>query len=261
MGPDIPSGYASGVCGIESGECWAECDAAAEGREPQVEDETNEDRKPRRMADPMRPTRREIEEHEITHIPYRNWCWACVQGRGKATPHRRSKESGSIPELHLDFMFLGPKDEPGGTIPCLVVKETSSKVCMATMVPSKSVDQFVVKRVVAFLTEVGCLHGDVIVKSDENAIKCVVEEVGKHRAAAGGGKWIVEHSPVGASASNGSVERAIQSVEAQVRVLKLALEHRYKVELPAKHAMIPWMIEYAAFLLNRFEVGHDGKTA
>ena len=72
---------------------------------------------------------------------------------------------------------------------------------------------------------------------------------------------MVEYSPVGASAPNGVIERAIQSVQAQVRVLKLALENRYKVELPVKHVLIPWMIEYAAFLLNRCEVGHDGKTA
>ncbi len=56
----------------------------------------------------------------------------------------------------------------------------------------------------------------------------------------------MENSPVDASASNGSFERAIQSVQAQIRVLKLALGHRCKIELPTKHKMIPWMIEYAA---------------
>ena len=50
-------------------------------------------------------------------------------------------------------------------------------------------------------------------------------------------------------------------MEAQVRVLKPAMENRYKVELPVKHVMVPWIIEYAAFLLNRFAVGHDDKTA
>ena len=57
------------------------------------------------------------------------------------------------------------------------------------------------------------------------------------------------------------VERAIQSVEGQVRVLKVALEERWKVKVPAASAVIPWLMEYAAYLLNRFEVGHDGKTA
>ena len=32
------------------------------------------------------------------------------------------------------------------------------------------------------------------------------------------------------------------------------------VEIPALHPIIPWMIEYAALLINRFEVGKDGKT-
>ncbi len=68
----------------------------------------------------------------------------------------------------------------------MVAKEMNSKMCMATMVPSKSVDQFVVKRVIAFLAEVGCLHGDAIVKSEqEPATKRLVEEIGRHRAAAG----------------------------------------------------------------------------
>ena len=52
--------------------------------------------------------------------------------------------------------------------------------------------------------------------------------------------------PGRASASNGGVERGTQSVEAQVRVLKLAVGNRCKVELPVKHVLAPWIIEYAA---------------
>ena len=29
----------------------------------------------------------------------------------------------------------------------------------------------------------------------------------------------------------------------------------------ALNTVVPWIVEYAAHLLNRFEVGHDGKTA
>ena len=31
--------------------------------------------------------------------------------------------------------------------------------------------------------------------------------------------------------------------------------------LPARHCVIPWLVEYAAYLLNSFDVGQDGKTA
>ena len=47
---------------------------------------------------------------------------------------------------------------------------------------------------------------------------------------------------------------------AQVRVLKFVLEKRWRIQIPHRHSVIPWVVEYAAFLLNRYEVGHDGKT-
>jgi hypothetical protein len=225
-----------------------------------TDDEPEEARRPRRMADPTKPSAREVEEHRLTHLPYRSWCWACVRGRGKNAAHTKLKEEKSVPEIHFDYMFVGMKDEPGEVLTCLVAREALSKMMLAMVVPSKSPSSFVVKRVLAFLDEVGCTHNDVTVKSDQEAsINSLVDEIG--RARGGGGKWMKEHSPVGASASNGVVERAIQSVQAQVRVLKLALEDKWKAEIPTQHAIMPWMVEYAAFLLNRFEVGHDGKTS
>ena len=133
---------------------------------------------------------------------------------------------------------------------------------MAAAVPSKSTGAYIAKRVMAFLEEIGCEYHDLIAKSDqEPAITSLLDEVARHRAAGGGGEFIMERSPVASSASNGVVERAIQSVEGQTRVLKLALESRWNLQIPAKHPAVPWLVEYAAFLLNRFEVGHDGKTA
>ena len=60
---------------------------------------------------------------------------------------------------------------------------------------------------------------------------------------------------------NAFVERTIQSVQHQVRVLKLTLEDKWKTKIPHKHSVVAWIIKYSAFLLNRFEVGHDSKTA
>ena len=33
---------------------------------------------PRKLLDPKLPTRQEVEEHCLTHLPYRNWCSSCV---------------------------------------------------------------------------------------------------------------------------------------------------------------------------------------
>ena len=89
----------------------------------------------------------------------------------------------------------------------------------------------------------------------------VVTEVGRVRAAAGGGRYIVETIPVGSSASNGIVERAIRSVQQQVRVMRSAVEERTGAKLTPRHPIMTWMVENANYLLNRYEVGHDGKTA
>ena len=104
--------------------------------------------------------------------------------------------------------------------------------------------------------------GTLIVKTyQEPAVMAIMEEAGRLRSADGGGKYIIEQSPVNSRGSNGMVERAIRSVEHQVKVMKDALEYRWSSKLGAKHSIVPWMIEYAAVLLNRFEVSKDGKTA
>ena len=76
-----------------------------------------------------------------------------------------------------------------------------------------------------------CLHGDLIVSShQEPAIASLVNEIGRPRQAAGGGKFVVEASLVGSSGSNGRVERSIQSAQDQVRVMRLSLQDCWKVD-------------------------------
>ena len=74
-------------------------------------------------------------------------------------------------------------------------------------------------------------------------------------------RYVVEYSPVGASQSNGMIERAIQSVSGQTRVLLSALEEKWGCSIPYDHPPICCIVEYASVLLNRFKVGVDGRTA
>ena len=99
-------------------------------------------------------------------------------------------------------------------------------------------------------------------KSDqEPALRSIVEDVGRLKVSDGSGRYVVEYSPVGASQSNGMIERAIQSVSGQTRVLLGALEEKWGCSIPYDHPLICYIVEYAGVLLNRFEVGVDGRTA
>ena len=56
----------------------------AEGVEIDSEGEgQNGEREVKKMNSPMKPSREEVETHNSTHLPYRNWCRHCVRGRGK----------------------------------------------------------------------------------------------------------------------------------------------------------------------------------
>ena len=246
----------------KSGEARREIGNAEEEAEYiEGEEVDNGKREVVKMADPTLPSVAEVEEHNVTHLPFRNWCRHCIRGRGKEMPHKKGRQEVMIPEISMDFCFLG--DEDGSkTMATMVARDRTTRMTLASAVPSKSTGTFIAKRIVAFMREIGCEQGDVIVKSDqEPAVQAIITAVGKTRAAAGGGRMVVEASPVGQSASNGIAERAIGSVGAQMRVIRSALQERWGVKLEGEHPIFTWMAEYAAVLLNRFEVGQDGKTS
>ena len=236
-----------------------ECGVCGEAYEDDVE---HGKRETLRVQDPKEPSAEERENHMKTHLPYRSWCRHCVRGRGKQFPHRRSDDPPHGHEMHFYFCFLGREGEPHKTITILVAKDRATKMLMATSLPSKTTGTFTAKRVMAFIKECGSEFGDMVHKADqEEVLDKILKDVGRLRAAGGGGRFVPENSPVGASQSNGVIERGVQSVGGQTRVILDAVESKYGVVIPYSHPILFYIIEYAAFLLNRFEVGRDGKTA
>ena len=207
-------------------------------------------RNPRKLQDPKLPSKKEVEDHNLAgHMPYRSWCTFCVMGKGKAAPHYKQDRDDGLPELHIDYCFMATENKPLAT--SLVAKETTSKMVMATVVPMKGASiEFPVKRCLGFPKEIGLENADVVLKSDqENSIMDVLNNVARRRQAdsklehfegrgpqtAGPrqGRAIPEASPTGSSGSNGVIERTVQAIEGQVRTLKLALESRIGVGIPA----------------------------
>ena len=105
-----------------------------------------------------------------------------------------------------------------------------------------------------------------IIKSDqEPAIRKLLEAVKNERAEEINiekkVEIVPEKSPVAESKANGEVERYVQTVPGQVRTLKMSLETRYKMKIEEGHNVLPWLVMYAAMLLNICSVGEDGRTA
>ena len=102
------------------------------------------------------------------------------------------------------------------------------------------------------------VHLDSMFMGDEKEGKTLAFLVARERETRAVLSTVV---PVGSSKSNGIVERAIQSVQGMIRTIRSDIEGRWGVKIDATHSIWPWIAEHAGFLLMRFEVGRDGKTA
>lgn len=75
-----------------------------------MDGEANPERRPtERLADPKKPSEAEVRQHEITCLPYRSSCWACMHGRGKNKPHRTQRNERGLQDIHFDFVPWGPR--------------------------------------------------------------------------------------------------------------------------------------------------------
>ncbi len=142
--------------GEGEGEPEGEGEGEGEG-EPEIEGEGEKEPEVRIMRDLGMPTRKEVQEHRIFHIPYRSWCPHCVRGRGKEDHHRKVDRSDQVHSLiSIDYAFTNGKRKEdvdidneirdGGAV--LIVHDARSKTTYAHPVPAKGPgDGWVIEKV------------------------------------------------------------------------------------------------------------------
>ena len=218
----------------------------------------------RRRRNPEDPTPEERELHMAKgHLPYRNWCPICVEGRGREDPHyeqtKIDRERGHA-TVCMDYAELGGaknQQDRSDVRKILVGRDRWTKMIFGHLVKRKGVgDDLIVKKVLKSISETG--HVKVVVKTDgEPAIVQLQEEIIKQRTQ----DTLAENPPAYDPQANGEAERAVQELKAQLRVIKLSLENRIKAKIPETSAMLEWMIPHASDCINRYLVGKDGRTA
>ena len=72
---------------------------------------------------------------------------------------------------------------------------------------------------------------------------------------------IEEESPVGDHQANGEIENAIKELEKQISVLKDSVKRKMQGVIKDDHPVMAWIPQHAGFLLSRFQVSKEGKTA
>ena len=104
----------------------------------------------------------------------------------------------------------------------------------------------------------GQSNGHLEVCDNEPAILALAQEIRRLRRE--DSITIFEHLEEGEKQSNHLAKGSANIVKGLIRTLKSSTETNLRTEIGPSHPLIPWIIEHAAQLKNRYMVGADGRT-
>ncbi len=236
---------------------------------------------------PVRPPPAVVEEHRVTHIPYRNWCDECARGRGLGEQRgRHVGRAHEIPRVGIDYWYITtgslkqrnelideyPLTSKGDAaleearkqrdiMKCLIVRCHESKAIFAHAIPVKGDDEDhdvadLIASDVAFMGHVRLLlksdNEPALLKLAEAALLKIRCQVQKDESPV---KSVSsEQAAKYEIASNGGTECGIRAVRGLFRTLKLCTEKRIGQEIPPTHPLSAWLIGHVCLLLNALQV-------
>ena len=147
-----------------------------------------EGRVPNTLPTPSLPSAKEVAEHNLTHVPYRNWCPVCVAAAGREDAHRRGAmdEEGEMtcPTIGFDYAFWGEgakrvedMDRKAGDVTGIILKDFKTGSLWAhTALVKGPTDEWLMRQLAADIEETG--YGDIRLKSDgEPSTKAVQKAI------------------------------------------------------------------------------------
>ena len=195
---------------------------AGENAEQETEDRSAV--KPKMLKVPGEPSENERRLHELTHLPYRDWCEHCVKLKGRQSHAVKKKKNDRQPVIQIDFSFMATENDlPKRTI--LNATDVQTGYSMAVVLPSKgSVEKYAVAELRNFVFEIGRTFG--IVQYDKEApLKTMARDLCK---VVGG--MSMRSAPTGHSQSQGSVGNAQRTLYGQLRTLHCCLKWKCPLE-------------------------------
>ncbi len=91
----------------ESSRTLAPVEDELEEGDVHVETESEEEADELKHAkDIARSSHGTVEQHRVTHVPYRSWCKQCVMGRGVGKPHATVTGESSVPIVGMNYFYM-----------------------------------------------------------------------------------------------------------------------------------------------------------
>ncbi|CAL1141687.1 unnamed protein product [Cladocopium goreaui] len=207
---------------------------------------------------PAQPTVQERKLHEVTHVPFKPWCAACVQSKSRPNHQRPTPpdemSQRTYPTIQCDFYVVS------GNLNVLIMVDVWTKY--VGVEPLRNKLQSVVGAAVAkFLGELG-YYDKVELAFDNEPVLAAGMRVAQNIRAAQGLVTVLQPGQMYGKARTALAERSIQTVRAQGKCLMTFLEEKMRVCFPPDHVLRGWSVLHGAWLLNRYHVSSStGTTA
>ena len=163
----------------------------------------------------------------MTHLPYQAWCPHCVAGKAPNEAHRKQAteesniiEPGEVPIIGIYFWFMSDEENEKGQNPLIIMVDKQTKCHVSYPVESKSVSDWIVRRLCDDMETWGYMGEDVIIRCDgEPAIRLIRQSVDLFRK----GKTVPEDIPPGEHEQIGFVEAMVKSTINQFNTFRSSL--------------------------------------
>ena len=235
---------------------------AAHGAEVRLRGEL--ERQPVAQSKPEEPSQAEVENHALTHEPFKPWCSLCTQYRARQDQHSASHhESVGHSVVSFDFGYCSRMDGEVDKQTCLFVHDRATKMMAAIPTPQKGGKhlQYLTTEVTRFI--VHTQHREIAIRTDREPSILALTDAVKRTCR---NLDIVVHdegAPVGDHQSNGAAEITVQILRAKAGLLVQQIEDRLaggKVIFGCNHPVFCWALIHAGWLHNHFSVA-AGQTA
>ena len=125
------------------------------------------------------PTRQEINEHSITHLPFRSWC-PCIAAKAEHWPHRRARDiegaEEGVPPIHVASWFMRD-DKVDENVMVINYKEKHTKAFGAHVVKKKGLGAGVAERIIKHIERWSCKVKFIVKTDQEPSIQAVTENM------------------------------------------------------------------------------------
>ena len=186
------------------------------------EDINIEARRPKSLRSPSQPTPAQIEEHNLTHQPFRSWCPICQQTRGRPSQHRRrGGDHQSV--IMFDYTFLTNPHHPPLTpssgsryenhITILSLIESTTGMSHAIMTHRKGITKHQLHQAKKWIITNG--FSDAVIQCDaETSLIQLTEKIASEL------RLRHQVSPPYSHQSQGRVERFHRTLQEQIRTIR-----------------------------------------